>query len=169
MQVPTVTLEDLQAFQAKHFPSQQPSTFPPEHDETTEDDLGYYPDGVKRTLTDEEIQIFRHSEIHALLRQRQRQQEEAEYESRMHSSLADGSESKLDHASEKRPLDDKSHPPGGDKKRSRPRQGSKKHTVEDTNSEPLDYGDDTQEPQAAERPAVSQMPYQSRRIISYDD
>lgn len=35
-----------------------------------EDDLGYYPDGVKRTLTDEQIAIFRHSEIQALLRER---------------------------------------------------------------------------------------------------
>jgi hypothetical protein len=35
------------------------------------DGLGYYEDGVKRTLTDEQIRIFRHSEIHALLRERQ--------------------------------------------------------------------------------------------------
>lgn len=31
-----------------------------------EDDLGYYDDGVKRTLTDEQIEIFRHSELEAL-------------------------------------------------------------------------------------------------------
>ena len=36
-----------------------------------DDGLGYYPDGVKRTLTDEQIAIFRHSEIHALLRERE--------------------------------------------------------------------------------------------------
>ncbi|KAL8774812.1 MAG: hypothetical protein Q9209_000751 [Squamulea sp. 1 TL-2023] len=40
-----------------------------------EDDLGYYPDGVKRTLTDEQISMFRHSEIYAILRKRQLQQE----------------------------------------------------------------------------------------------
>lgn len=40
-----------------------------------EDDLGYYPDGVKRTLTDEQIEIFRHSEIHSLLRERQLREE----------------------------------------------------------------------------------------------
>ena len=41
--------------------------------ETTEEDdgLGYYPDGVKRTLTDEQIAMFRHSEIYAIVRQRQ--------------------------------------------------------------------------------------------------
>lgn len=36
--------------------------------EEEEDDLGYYPDGVKRTLTDEQIAIFRHSELEALRR-----------------------------------------------------------------------------------------------------
>ena len=38
-----------------------------EEEEKEEDDLGCYPDGVKRTLTDDQIEIFRHSEIHALL------------------------------------------------------------------------------------------------------
>ena len=35
-----------------------------------DDGLGYYEDGMKRTLTDEQIAIFRHSEIQALLRDR---------------------------------------------------------------------------------------------------
>lgn len=41
-----------------------------EHYEEQEDDegLGYYEDGVKRTLTDEQIAIFRHSELEALRR-----------------------------------------------------------------------------------------------------
>ena len=39
------------------------------YEEEDEDDgLGYYPDGVKRTLTDEQIAIFRHSELEALRR-----------------------------------------------------------------------------------------------------
>ncbi|KAJ0161903.1 hypothetical protein CTA2_5416 [Colletotrichum tanaceti] len=37
-----------------------------------EDDLGYYPDGVKRTLTDEQIAMFRHSELEALKREQAR-------------------------------------------------------------------------------------------------
>jgi hypothetical protein len=43
-----------------------------EYTEEAEDDdgLGYYDDGVKRTLTDAQIAIFRHSEIQALLRER---------------------------------------------------------------------------------------------------
>jgi len=40
-----------------------------EYEECEEhDDLGYYPDGVRRTLTDEQIAIFRHSELEALRR-----------------------------------------------------------------------------------------------------
>lgn len=36
-----------------------------------DDGLGYYPDGVKRTLTDEQIAIFRHSELEAMRRVRE--------------------------------------------------------------------------------------------------
>ncbi|KUI70952.1 hypothetical protein VM1G_06016 [Cytospora mali] len=38
------------------------------------DGLGYYPDGVKRTLTDEQIAMFRHSEIQALLKSQEKAQ-----------------------------------------------------------------------------------------------
>ncbi|KAL7919652.1 hypothetical protein ACQKWADRAFT_315484 [Trichoderma austrokoningii] len=45
-----------------------------EWEEDEEDDsLGYYEDGVKRTLTDEQIEIFRHSELRELERQREKQ------------------------------------------------------------------------------------------------
>ncbi|KAH6657818.1 hypothetical protein BKA67DRAFT_533007 [Truncatella angustata] len=37
-----------------------------------EDELGYYPDGVKRTLTDEQVAIFRHSELETLRREEER-------------------------------------------------------------------------------------------------
>lgn len=36
--------------------------------EDEDDGLGFYHDGVKRTLTDEQIAIFRHSELEALRR-----------------------------------------------------------------------------------------------------
>ncbi|QQK47663.1 putative U6 snRNA phosphodiesterase [Penicillium digitatum] len=150
MQVPTVTLDDLQAFQSKHFPGQQPAVFPQENDQTTDEDLGYYPDGIKRTLTDEQIRIFRHSEIHALLRERQLKAEEAQYQSRMQSSTNHGSEGRTDAAPEKRPRDYDSQAQVG------------------KSSKLLKYGDDSDQPQMA-RPAGSQMPYQGRRIISYDD
>jgi hypothetical protein len=37
-----------------------------------DDGLGYYPDGMKRTLTDEQIEMFRHSEIEALRRKEEK-------------------------------------------------------------------------------------------------
>lgn len=40
-------------------------------DEEDDDGLGYYSDGVKRTLTDEQIAIFRHSELEQLRRARE--------------------------------------------------------------------------------------------------
>ena len=39
------------------------------------DDLGYYPDGNKRTLTDDQIAMFRHSEIYSVLRGQQVREE----------------------------------------------------------------------------------------------
>lgn len=40
-----------------------------------DDGLGYYDDGVKRTLTDEQIAIFRHSELEASAREKRHQEE----------------------------------------------------------------------------------------------
>lgn len=99
LQIPTVTIVslfhltasialihqgDLLAFHAKHFPNAPK----PEHVlhrvfeeaaeesyEEEDDGLGYYPDGSKRTLTDEQIAMFRHSEIQAVLRKRRLQRE----------------------------------------------------------------------------------------------
>lgn len=72
--------EDLAAFDESHFsptahthltanflPPPDPSAAAA-HAENEEDNLGYYPDGTKRTLTDTQISIFRHSEIQELLR-----------------------------------------------------------------------------------------------------
>jgi len=48
-------------------------------EEEEEEDLGYYEDGVKRTLTDQQIEMFRHSELHQLEHaERLRREEEAE-------------------------------------------------------------------------------------------
>lgn len=47
-----------------------------EYYEDEEDDgLGYYPDGVKRTLTDEQIAMFRHSELRDLRKAQEEEQE----------------------------------------------------------------------------------------------
>ena len=42
--------------------------------------LGYYPDGTRRTLTDEQIAMFRHSEIYSIVRARQVRKENQEAE-----------------------------------------------------------------------------------------
>lgn len=73
--MPDVTVESLQAWHTSR--NDGLDTVADEADDygDIEDDLGYYPDGVKRTLTDEQIAIFRHSEVQTLLRERRHQQE----------------------------------------------------------------------------------------------
>lgn len=56
--------------------------------EDEDDGLGYYHDGVKRTLTDDQIAMFRHSEIYSIVRKRQVLKEnlEAEANAKLHES-----------------------------------------------------------------------------------
>jgi hypothetical protein len=77
----------LRTFHAKHFQhAPTPETFlhgveqssAEELYEEEDDGLGYYPDGTKRTLTDEQIAMFRHSEIQAILRKRRLRREGAQ-------------------------------------------------------------------------------------------
>ncbi|KAI1314289.1 hypothetical protein F5Y03DRAFT_7303 [Xylaria venustula] len=82
---PQVSQADIESFHATHFSGNAISLFDSQFlrpdfvnhgdddryccEEGEEDDeLGYYPDGAKRTLTDEQIAIFRHSELEALRR-----------------------------------------------------------------------------------------------------
>jgi hypothetical protein len=48
----------------------------PEEFYEEEENLGYYPDGAERTLTNEQIAMFRHSEIQRILRERRRRREQ---------------------------------------------------------------------------------------------
>ncbi|KAK2872161.1 hypothetical protein FQN49_002519 [Arthroderma sp. PD_2] len=89
--IPSITCDDLAAFHAKHFathdfnaitasdflttPYNATEAEATSYEDFYDDELGYYPDGVKRTLTDEQIAIFRHSEIQALLRQKKLEEE----------------------------------------------------------------------------------------------
>lgn len=79
--------DDLLSFQISHFGDDiKPDTFfvdpekalnyQPDLDNVDDDDLGYYQDGVKRTLTDEQIEMFRHTELQQLLRKQQLEAEE---------------------------------------------------------------------------------------------
>ena len=71
--------DDLQSFHAQHFgAAPRPSEFfvgQPDQEYEEDDGLGHYPDGVKRTLTEEQVAMFRHSEIQAILRERRLEQE----------------------------------------------------------------------------------------------
>ncbi|KAF9774393.1 hypothetical protein IL306_007611 [Fusarium sp. DS 682] len=81
--------DDLFAFHEAHFSHaalasfgsefiDSPSEYQTQDDtvdgtwEEEDDGLGYYPDGVKRTLTDAQIEIFRHSELETLRKEKER-------------------------------------------------------------------------------------------------
>lgn len=79
--------DDLLSFQFSHFgDNTKPDTFfvdpgealnyCPDLEYLGDDGLGWYDDGVKRTLTDEQIEMFRHSEIQQVLRKRRLQADE---------------------------------------------------------------------------------------------
>lgn len=72
--------------------------------EEYEDGLGYYEDGVKRTLTDQQIEMFRHSEVQRLLAARRWDTEVGDDEG---SSLGD-SEKKNDEQAAKVKRDERS-------------------------------------------------------------
>jgi hypothetical protein len=62
--------DNLTEFHSKHFGGAPPNKPTEESWEEEDDDdgLGYYDDGTKRTLTDEQIAMFRHSEIQDLIK-----------------------------------------------------------------------------------------------------
>jgi hypothetical protein len=96
---PRVTEDDLLSFQFRHFgddsrPAEwfvSPSValaYDPNHDPNDEDGLGYYPDGVKRTLTDANVEWFRAQELHGL-KQRQEKREAERLEREAESEAVD--------------------------------------------------------------------------------
>lgn len=62
-----------------------------------DDGLGYYEDGVKRTLTDEQIEMFRHSEIETMLRD-QKLQAEQDWTEAEHKDVTAGEEHRAERA-----------------------------------------------------------------------
>ncbi|PLB50695.1 hypothetical protein P170DRAFT_425010 [Aspergillus steynii IBT 23096] len=165
LQIPSVTLEDLEAFQAKHFPgsAQTPAIQGP-YDETVdhqleeyedEDDLGYYPDGVKRTLTDEQIRIFRHSEIHSLLREKQLREE---------ALLEAAEEERREEAAETQ------KPAASDADTAVPTNKHERTDGQEASDSLLDYGEDAPVGKAQKRARPGYAPpFVGRKIISYDD
>lgn len=150
-----------------------------EYYEDEEDDgLEYYPDGVKRTLTDEQIAMFRHSELQAL----QRAQEKGQAPRRPNSSSSvpmdleedeeedgeiqdeDGVQSVA--ASKKKKKNEKKKRGSGNssKKQWEPDPERRKRTwdVVETGLDALAYDDMEQSGSASEHRA-------QRRRITYDD
>ncbi|WPH02491.1 Hypothetical protein R9X50_00535600 [Acrodontium crateriforme] len=91
--IPTITEDDLLAFRISHFgdatkpinwfvDAETAINFVLDEQEEEEDDLGHYEDGVKRTLTDEQIAIFRHSEEQELVRLERLENDEFDYQNR---------------------------------------------------------------------------------------
>ncbi|KNG82280.1 hypothetical protein ANOM_010106 [Aspergillus nomiae NRRL 13137] len=184
LHIPPVTIEDLQAFQAKHFPGSAQSLVSEYAsnenvaDELADDDdgLGYYPDGVKRTLTDEQIKIFRHSEIHSLLRERQLREEEEES-----LKVSESNESKDDQADDNDTAAKRSNvvsvtdqSTGEDQQaralQSNTRQSAARNQTVDNSTNPtLDYDEDASGGTHKSAPSGYHSHLAGRRIVSYED
>jgi hypothetical protein len=190
LKVPQISQAEMIAFHEAHFSKLatdqfqaqflQPDHPPPEeitydaaddeeYYEEEDDGLGYYPDGVKRTLTDEQIAIFRHSELEALRRAREssnsgktttmKPEEDA-----AHHMSEDGEVSSAPSATAKHSKKRKR----GKSKKNKTNNGVepidlRKRTwdVVDKGLATLDYGEENNEP--VEASAIQ------RRRISYDD
>ncbi|KAL2021444.1 hypothetical protein VTK56DRAFT_7197 [Thermocarpiscus australiensis] len=185
LKVPQLTQAEMIAFHEAHFSKPATEHFEthflrPSHaaaqdttyngaDEDEEqydeedDGLGYYPDGVKRTVTDEQIAIFRHSELEALRRAREsskiRKVTVPEGEGDAAHDISEGEASSAAPANIKK---------SKKRKRGKNKNGGeqidlRKRTwdVVDKGLETLDYGEEQTEP-------VEASTIQRRRI-SYDD
>lgn len=118
--------------------------------------MGHYADGAKRTLTDEQIRIFRHSEIHALRREKQaREENEEQREKDLHEGFKNAD------AGDKSRGGSSGH--GSDESRIESVKGN-------TGSEAatLDYDGGLQVDSRPQHPAPS-APFTRRKIVSYED
>ncbi|KAL1835609.1 hypothetical protein VTJ49DRAFT_6336 [Mycothermus thermophilus] len=204
--VPQVTQADMLAFHDAHFSTLatdhfqahflRPSSHPPAHDDVThpaaddeqdqyyeeeedDDGLGYYPDGVKRTLTDEQIAIFRHSEIEALRRARESQSQSRNNNNHSNPSHhdEDAAQSGSEDGEVSSPLTTAATAAKKSKKRKRGKQNNRlrpgdegfidlrKRTwdVVDKGLATLDYGEEENTGPADDSSRIQ------RRCISYDD
>lgn len=147
------------------------------YEEEEEDDgLGYYPDGVKRTLTDDQIAMFRHSELQALERAREKATDNPPATSNITTNcngdyddgeLPDDIEEVQTPAlktSKKKNKKKRGKGKGNETKRWSPDPERRKRTwdVVETGLDGLDYGETGVSTQPAEQGA-------QRRRITYDD
>ncbi|KAI9741037.1 MAG: hypothetical protein M1834_002748 [Cirrosporium novae-zelandiae] len=152
--IPSVTPQDLTHFHQKHFGSRA-EQHPSQNDVCDADDLGYYEDGYKRTLTDDQIAMFRHSEIQTILRARRHKREAEECDGSDHHDQAP---SLRDHLQEQNII------------KPRQRKKTKRNEIQydpdsshaATTTDFLDYGDE---------PISSSISHSipGRKIVSYAD
>jgi hypothetical protein len=120
---------------------------------------------VKRTLTDEQIRIFRHSEIHALLRARQLEEDDAEYQARRQIAEDEPEAENDTHAGNT----DMKNTAGFKRQRSSAGRTSKTHQrSHDTPAESIDYEQSPQNPRNKPKPE-RHVAYPGRKIVSYAD
>lgn len=129
-----------------------------------DDGLGYYPDSVKRTLTDEQVAIFRHSEIQTILRERRQLQLQQEDEEDC--GQPEG------HAG----IEDTAVTPSSpeDKTRMRPKKAKRRKVGGDLGAkgqdEDLDYGDGTSHDGVSSSKAdLPSSRATTRKVVAYDD
>lgn len=162
---------------AQHPDHGEEEYYDQDYEEGDEDDgLGYYADGVKRTLTDEQIAMFRHSEIHALHRAREKAQDKPLRERNSSSPMpmypavaeegeaTDGSPRPTPIAKSQKKTKRKKRGSGNGNKRWEPDPERRKRTwdVVETGLDGLDYGETEQSASLAE-------PIAQRRRVTYDE
>lgn len=149
------------------------NVFQSEQYDEEEDELGYYEDGTKRTLTDEQIAIFRHSELEALRRaQELAASRGAEGPMPLERSGTENSPRSRDSVP---PSEKPSHPdPSTGAKKRKKRKGKSRAQTEkpdlrkrtwdvvEAGLGALDYGDEAQDGSSVAR-------QETRRRVSYDD
>jgi hypothetical protein len=132
-----------------------------------DDCLGYYSDGVKRTLTDEQIAIFRHSEIQNLLRERRLREEEKKEEENPR------------HMEKTEKVEEDSAGGSDGSKRGTPKSGKGTSNAQrwrmndrpgkSAEVEDIDYEDGTSHCVSAQQEDVPRSRVTKRKVIVYDD
>jgi len=129
-----------------------PDSATPEAYEDDDDKLGWYHDGVKRTLTDEQVAMFRHSEIQRLLQQRRLNANRA----MSHSDIQANEESGLSKQS----------------KRAKRNKRTNENVTLQSEDVKLDYGQEKEEPASAPGQVDRQQHHHHRhhrKVIKYSD
>lgn len=126
-----------------------PDSATPGAHEDDDDKLGWYHDGVKRTLTDEQVAMFRHSEIQRLLQQRRSNANRAV----SHSDIQANEESGLSEQS----------------KRAKRNKRANESVALQSEDARLDYGQEKEKPASAPGQVDRQHHHHHRKVVKYSD